>query len=137
MIPPYTSEALRDASLTSIAFALRKALKPFGDPEWIAKRAAHEVRTLRKGTTVLPFGSGDNRFCILSTWAKCGVTSPSFGEGLKTLCCIPYNAQANFPGIVTTIDDSAGGWRLAGKMKKSAWEDMRKELEKEAKALEA
>lgn len=134
---PLTSLELRTMPLAELAYALRQALSPYSDPEYTAKIAAFEIRRLRAGTTMLPFGSGANRFCILSTWAKLGLTSPDFGMGTRTLCALPYNAQANFSGICTTVDDSAGGWRMNGKMRTKAWEDMRKQLELEMAEIRA
>lgn len=132
--PPYTSLALRNASVPSVALGIRNSLKPFSEPDFVAKRVAFEIRSLREGRTMLPFGNSSSRICIMTTWAKCGVTSPDFGKDVKTLCCIPHIGFA-LAGVSIVVDDSEGGWRVSALLTNQAWHAMEAQLKRELDVL--
>jgi hypothetical protein len=136
VIPPLTTRELRTMSLADVALRIRKSTEPFSDSSYVAKVVAYEfnnVKTNNGKAYWYPLGSVNSRQHGATSWAKLGLSSPKFGEGVETAAALTYCASRRCSCI---IDSEGGDWRVDIRVPKTAWEALLLQMEKEKRDLE-
>ena len=131
VIPPLTTHELRTMSLAEVAHRIRKSTEPFSDSSHVAKVVAWEFNNVKRNNGKVywyPLGSLQSRLYGAISWAKLGLSSLSFGDGVQTVATLTYVADRRCSCV---IDSEGGDWRVDIKLPKTAWKALRLQMEKE------